>query len=87
MTERHILMVLLYMLCAMPVFVWGLLWAAGMLGDVSEGTFRTVFYVLGGLVLVLVMFVMPAFVLPRVLRGQGDRKSPDDPDPGRGGEA
>jgi hypothetical protein len=70
-------MVLLYMLCSMPVFIWALLWTGGFLGDMPEGQFRTILYVLVGLTVFLIFIVMPVFVLPRLLRGadQEERSS------------
>ena len=79
-------MVLLYMLCTMPIFVWALPWAGGMLGDMDEGQFRTILYVLVGFALVMVFIVMPIFVVPRILSGpdreEGSADSSGKQDPG-----
>ncbi|MBN1434625.1 hypothetical protein JW921_07685 [Candidatus Fermentibacterales bacterium] len=78
--SRIVLMVFLYMLCTMPIFVWALLWAGGMLGGMDEGTFRTVLYVLIGAVLVMLFVVMPFLVVPRILNGPRERERQDDAD-------
>ena len=71
---RVVLMLLVYMVSCAPPFIWLLMGHFGVFGEYADtGSFRTVTFVLIGLVLIMTIFIIPILVLPRILGGAKER--------------
>lgn len=72
---RVVLMLLVYMVSCAPPFVWLLMGHFGVFGEYADtGSFRTVTFVLIGLVLIMTIFIIPILVLPRILGGAKEQE-------------